>query len=170
MTVSEQTANERKYVVADIEKCTGCGACELVCALEKEKLFDPRCSRIKILRLHQIVNIPVTCRLCKDAPCVIACSRDALKQSEETGVIMVDDDKCNGCSWCIEACDYGAITLHPELKKVRICDLCEGDPKCVKWCPEEALDFTTKDQLAQKARIAVTKKLFKESIEAAGVK
>jgi Fe-S-cluster-containing dehydrogenase component len=93
-----------------------------------------------------------------------------LKQSEETGVIMVDDDKCNGCSWCIEACDYGAITLHPELKKVRICDLCEGDPKCVKWCPEEALDFTTKDQLAQKARIAVTKKLFKESMEAAGVK
>ena len=97
MAVSEQTANERKYVVADIEKCTGCGACELVCALEKEKLFDPRCSRIKVLRLHQIVNIPVTCRLCKDAPCVIACSRDALKQSEETGVIMVHRDVSLRC-------------------------------------------------------------------------
>jgi carbon-monoxide dehydrogenase iron sulfur subunit len=161
MAVSEQTANERKYVVADIEKCTGCGACELVCALEKEKLFDPRCSRIKILRLHQIVNIPVTCRLCKDAPCVIACSRDALKQSEETGVIMVDNDKCDGCSWCIEACPFGAMMMHPEKKVVSTCDTCKdlGEPQCVKWCPEEALDFVTADVLAQKSRQTAVKKL-----------
>jgi Fe-S-cluster-containing dehydrogenase component len=83
---------------------------------------------------------------------------------------MVDDEKCDGCSWCIEACDYGAILLHPEKKVVRICDLCDGDPKCVKWCPEEGLDFTTKDILAQKARITVTKKLFKEAMAAAGIK
>jgi Fe-S-cluster-containing hydrogenase component 2 len=51
-----------------------------------------------------------------------------------------------------------------------MCDLGDGDPKCVKWCPEEALDFVTKETLAQKARITVTKKLFKESMEAAGIK
>jgi carbon-monoxide dehydrogenase iron sulfur subunit len=163
MAVSEQTANERKYVVADIEKCTGCGACELVCALEKEKLFDPRCSRIKILRLHQIVNIPVTCRLCKDAPCVIACSRDALKQSEETGVIMVDDDKCDNCGWCIETCPYGAIMLHPEKKVVMMCDLCGGRPQCVEWCPEGALELLTQEELDKKVRKVAVNKLIPET-------
>ena len=82
MVVSEQAAaTERKFVAADFDKCNGCGVCELVCALEREKVFDPRCSRIKVLRLHQLINMPVVCRLCEDAPCVPACPRDALKQS-----------------------------------------------------------------------------------------
>jgi len=159
-----------KMVSCDPDKCTGCTVCEYICSLTKENSFSSQKSRIRTMRLHPLINISIACRLCSPAPCVTACPREALTQSEQTGVIMVDDDKCDGCSWCIEACDYGAITLHPELKKGRICDLCEGDPKCVKWCPEEALDFTTKDILAQKARIAVTKKLFKESLEAAGIK
>jgi Fe-S-cluster-containing hydrogenase component 2 len=80
---------------------------------------------------------------------------------------MVDEDKCDGCGWCIEACDYGAIMIHPEKKVVFVCDLCknEGEPQCVKLCPEEALDWVTSDVLAQKARIAATKKLFREAMK-----
>jgi Fe-S-cluster-containing dehydrogenase component len=159
-----------KLVDCDPDKCTGCTVCEYICSLTKEDAFNAHKSRIRTTRLHPLINIAITCRLCSPAPCVTACPRDALTQSEETGVIMVDDDKCDGCSWCIEACDYGAITLHPEKKVVRICDLCDGDPECVKWCPEEALDFVTRDLMAQKARITVTKKLFKEAMEAAGIK
>ncbi|MFQ6073876.1 MAG: 4Fe-4S dicluster domain-containing protein [Candidatus Bathyarchaeia archaeon] len=159
-----------KLVECDPDKCTGCTVCEYICSLTKEDAFNAHKSRIRTTRLHPLINISITCRLCSPAPCVTACPRDALTQSEETGVIMVDDDKCDGCSWCIEACDYGAITLHPEKKVVRICDLCDGDPECVKWCPEEALDFVTRDLMAQKARITVTKKLFKEAMEAAGIK
>ena len=108
----------------------------------------------------------LACRFCEDAPCVAACPRDALEQSQETGIIMVDEEKCNGCGWCIEACDYGAIQLHPETRVVFSCDLCDGEPKCVEWCPEEALDFTTKDILSQKARVAIVKKLFQEALKA----
>jgi len=113
--------------------------------------------------------LAVTCRLCEDPPCVAACPRDALTQSEETGLIAVDEDKCNGCGWCIEACDYGAIMLHPEDKVVFVCDLCkeQGEPQCVKWCPEEALELVTSDVLAQKARITAVKKLFQEAIKEA---
>jgi len=107
----------------------------------------------------------ITCRLCENAPCVAACPRDALTQSEENGIILVDEDKCNGCGWCIEACDYGAIMLHPDRKVVFVCDLCDGNPKCVEWCPEEALDFVTADVLAQKARITAVKKLFQEALK-----
>jgi len=94
-----------------------------------------------------------------------------LTQSEETGVILVEDDLCNGCGWCFEACDFGAITLDPEKKVVRICDLCidrEDGPMCVEWCPEEALELTTKDILSQKARIDSIQRLIKAAAEAAG--
>ena len=163
MADAKKTTSERRFVVPDVDKCTGCGACELVCALEKEKLFDPRCSRIKVLRLYQLMNMPVLCRLCEDAPCVVACSRDALKQSEETGVIIVDDDKCNGCSWCIEACPHGAITVHPEKKVVMMCDLCGDRPQCVEWCPEGALELLTQEEYDKKARKAAVNKLIPES-------
>lgn len=57
--------------------------------------------------------------------------------------------------------------LHPEDKVVYICDLCkkEGEPQCVKWCPEEAIETVTSDVLAQKARITAVKKLFQEAVE-----
>lgn len=159
--------HERKFVSADPDKCVGCQVCEYVCSVTKNKAFNPLKSSIRVVRINQLINLSVTCRLCENPPCVRACPRDALTQSEETGVIMVDTDKCNGCGWCIEACDYGAIMLHPEKKIVFVCDLCKekGEPQCVKWCPEEALDFVTSDVLAQKARITAVKKLFQEAIK-----
>ena len=66
---------------------------------------------------------------------------------------------------CVEACDYGAIQLHPETRKVFSCDLCDGEPSCEEWCPEEALDYTTKDIVSQKARITAVKKLFQEALK-----
>jgi carbon-monoxide dehydrogenase iron sulfur subunit len=134
--------------------------------MEHEKTFNPTKSRIRVVRLNPFVNLAVACRLCADAPCVAACPRDALSQSEERGTILVDEEKCNGCGWCIEACDYGAIKLHPERKVAYVCDLCDGEPKCVEWCPEEALDFATKEILSQKARIIAVKKLFQEALKA----
>jgi Fe-S-cluster-containing dehydrogenase component len=89
-----------------------------------------------------------------------------LSQSEETGIIIVDEEICNGCAWCIEACDYGSIQLHPESRVTFVCDLCDGEPKCVEWCPEEALDFVTKEVLAQKSRISTVKKLFQNYLTA----
>ncbi|MEM2111425.1 MAG: 4Fe-4S dicluster domain-containing protein [Candidatus Bathyarchaeia archaeon] len=155
--------HSRKFISADPDKCVGCCVCEYACSFEKEKVFNPTKSRIRVVRLDTIINMSLACRLCEDAPCVAACPRDALSQSEENGTIKVDEDKCNGCGWCIEACDYGAIMLHPDKKVVFVCDLCNGNPKCIEWCPEEALDFVSKDVLAQKARISAVKKLFQEA-------
>ncbi len=157
--------HKRKFVSSDPEKCVGCCVCEYACSFEKEKAFNPVKSRIRSVRLTPLINMALTCRLCEEAPCVAACPRDALSQSKETGVIIVDEDKCNGCGWCIEACDYGAIMIHPDKRVVFVCDLCNGNPKCVEWCPEEALDFVTADVLAQKARISAVKKLFQEALQ-----
>jgi indolepyruvate ferredoxin oxidoreductase alpha subunit len=56
----------------------------------------------------------------------------------------VDVDKCKGCGWCIEACQYGALTLHPVTHKPLICDTCGGAPKCIPTCPESALSLKGK--------------------------
>lgn len=152
----------RRFIASDPDKCVGCSICEYICAMEKEKAFNPLKSRIRVVRLHLIANLAVACRLCEDAPCIAACPRKALEQASN-GVILVDEDKCNGCGWCIEACEFGSITLHPEKKVVMTCDLCDGKPKCIEWCPEEALDLLTRDELAKKARVAAVRKLFKEA-------
>lgn len=163
---------KHEFVTVVPDKCVGCRICEYLCSLEKDKVFNPTRSRIRVVRIYPTTNASLTCRLCEDAPCVIACPRKALTQSEETGVILIDDDLCNGCGWCFEACDFGAITLDPETKVVRICDLCsdrEEGPVCVEWCPEEALELTTKDILSQKARIDSIQRLIKAAAaEAAG--
>lgn len=160
-----------EFIACDPDKCVGCRICEYVCSFEKSKVFNPLRSRIRVIRIYPNINLSVACRMCEDAPCVKACPRDALTQSKETGIIMVDEEACNGCGWCIEACDFGALTLDPDKKIVMVCDLCSSrpdkEPQCVKWCPEEALSLTNRDILAQKARLDITQKLFKAALEEA---
>ena len=67
--------------------------------------------------------------------------RDALAWDEAAGVVRVDAGKCNGCGLCLEACPEGAIFPDPVTGMVNICDLCDGDPECVKWCTEKALQY-----------------------------
>jgi carbon-monoxide dehydrogenase iron sulfur subunit len=135
----------------------------------KEKTYNPTKSRIRAIRLGPLVNIAITCRHCEDPACVTACPKEALSQEEKTGIIMVDEEKCNGCSWCIEACPFGAMMLHPTKKVVSTCDNCKdlGEPQCVKWCPEEALEFLTADVLAQKSRQTAVKNLVNATEKAA---
>jgi TPP-dependent indolepyruvate ferredoxin oxidoreductase alpha subunit len=130
-----------QHIECNTEKCVGCDICEYACSFEKEGVFNPLKSRIRSVRMNVINNSAITCKACVNAPCVAACPEDALTQSLQTGVVTVDQSKCKGCDWCIEACKYGALTLHPQTKKPQICDTCGGEPKCVTACPESALSF-----------------------------
>ena len=131
-------------VNCDPQKCVGCVVCEYACSAEKENVFNPLKSRIRAIRLDPLSNAAITCKACKEASCVAACPEKALTQSTETGIVSVNEDKCNGCGWCIEACEYGAITLHPNKQKVIVCDMCNGEPECVQSCPEGALNLLGK--------------------------
>ncbi len=161
-------AQDRKFVSTDPEKCTGCLICEYVCSMTNEKTFNPIKSRIRVIRLGPLKNMAVTCRHCEDAPCVAACPKDALHQ-EEDGTITVNEQACNGCTWCVAACKFGAIMIHPEKKVVFICNSCKDQPdgpQCVEWCPEEALTFVTAQQLSQKSKISAVRNLFQKEKEA----
>jgi Fe-S-cluster-containing dehydrogenase component len=134
--------------------------------LTNEKTFNPTKSRIRALRLGPIKNLAVACRHCEDPACVNACPRGALSQEEETGIIIVNENICKGCAWCISACQVGAMMIHPDKKVVFTCNSCKEEtdgPQCVIWCPEEALTFATAQQLAQKYRIATKNNKLQEA-------
>ena len=79
------------------------------------------------------------CRLCDEKPCIKACPSGALTYNGMW--IVVDEKRCVLCKSCANACPYGAIFFHNDLKRPLICDLCNGDPECVKMCPMKALEF-----------------------------
>ena len=140
----------RKFVSVDPSKCTGCGICEYACTLEKgETIWNPIRSRIRVVRMTPLFNFALACRFCEDAKCVKACPEKALSQSEKTGIIMLKEKQCKGCDWCVQACDHGGITIHTDSGRAMTCDLCGGEPKCVEFCPEEALEMVATDEEAE---------------------
>ena len=153
-------SGSRKFIAVDPGKCTGCGICEWACALEKsETVLNTLTSRIRVLRLNCLLNVAIACRFCKDAPCVKACPEKAIVQSGANGVLIIDEHKCKGCDWCIQACQYGGLALHPEKILAIACDLCGGEPKCVEFCPEEALELVSDDSDAERKWTAALEKL-----------
>ncbi|MGB9135639.1 MAG: 4Fe-4S dicluster domain-containing protein, partial [Candidatus Bathyarchaeia archaeon] len=147
-----------RYLSVNPEKCVGCSICEFACSLEKENVLNPLKSRIRIIRGPPFIQLATTCRQCEDTPCIRACPKEAFYQSKETGAILVDDEKCDGCKWCLEACEYGAVTYDQDANTVKVCDLCEGKPKCKEMCPEEAIDFVSQESDIIKTWVAASKK------------
>ena len=94
-----------QFIIVDPNLCTGCETCETICSFVHDGEFNPINTRIHRVRIEPIFNIALACQKCEDSPCVRSCPEKALEQNPETGSIIVDEDKCNGCGFCIRACD-----------------------------------------------------------------
>jgi Fe-S-cluster-containing hydrogenase component 2 len=117
-------------------KCSGCRRCEIACTLFHEGRIWPEASRVRVFMLIPGVEIPHLCAQCHDYPCVSSCPEAALSISDETSAVVVDREACTACGLCIAACPGTIPHIHPRDKYVLICDLCAGDPQCVKVCTE----------------------------------
>ena len=158
-----------------VEKCIGCGKCAEACKEEnnvpKEPFFfrtwveryvikkngevsvqsiDSRIEQSKeIFDEKEIMRsffVPKLCNQCENPPCVQVCPVGATFKTED-GVILVDENRCIGCRYCIQACPYGARYLHPEKEVADKCTFCYHRitkgmlPACVEVCPTQARIF-----------------------------
>lgn len=130
------SSQEPIWIVRDYLKCSGCRKCEIACSLSHEARIWPEASRIRVFMLVPGVEVPHFCTQCEDYPCVEACQLDALSISEKTEAVLVNKEKCTGCGLCIDACPGRIPHIHPTENYVLICDLCMGEPQCVKVCQE----------------------------------
>lgn len=141
-----------KVVVVDPILCGGCGYCEVVCSFFNQGTCNQTKSAIRISRIEPGIDMVSVCHQCQDPPCAKVCPVDAFYRSEKTGALLINDEKCFGCGDCIPACPFGEIVL-PEGYKIPVkCDLCNGDPKCVKYCFKGAIKYMDDEQVARERR------------------
>ena len=135
--------NAYRTIAVREEKCDGCGRCVEACAEFHTGTRNPLHSRIKIAPApEKDVFALALCRQCGEPHCVSNCPARALTKDKETGSVRWDEERCVGCQLCTLACAYAGITYNSLTSSVMKCDLCSGDPACVKACPLDALQFT----------------------------
>lgn len=167
-----------QFIMVDPELCTGCETCESICSFVHTGEFNPINSRIHRVRVEPVFNVALACQKCEDAPCIRSCPEKALEKDEETGNIVLIEDKCNGCGFCIRACDFGVISLDLGNQKALVCDLCENmkedfidpevgerEPQCIALCPKEAISLKNVEQIGEETRMQAVRRLFEEQIK-----
>ncbi|HEX4063617.1 MAG TPA: 4Fe-4S dicluster domain-containing protein [Streptosporangiaceae bacterium] len=96
------------------------------------------------------------CKHCTEAACLDVCPTGALMRTE-FGTVVVQDDVCNGCGYCVPACPFGVIARRETDGGAHKCTLCYdrlGDgltPACAKACPTESIQFGPVDELRERA-------------------
>jgi carbon-monoxide dehydrogenase iron sulfur subunit len=48
--------------------------------------------------------------------------------------VILDEEACDGCGACVDACPYQAVQVDEERGMALKCDLCNGDPQCISVC------------------------------------
>ena len=96
------------------------------------------------------------CKHCTESACLDVCPTGALFRTE-FGTVVVQDDVCNGCGYCIPACPYGVIDQREGDGRAWKCTLCYDligtglEPACAKACPTDSIQFGPLDELRERA-------------------
>jgi formate dehydrogenase iron-sulfur subunit len=96
------------------------------------------------------------CKHCTHAACLDVCPTGALFRTE-FGTVVVQEDVCNGCGYCVSACPFGVIGQKPDDGRVGKCTMCydrlknDEVPACAKACPTESIQFGPLEELRARA-------------------
>ena len=181
---------ERVGFFTDTSVCIGCKACEIACKewnlVPEDELewtgesydntsalganswrhvaFIEQEKPIRVddgaIGLRWLMSSDV-CKHCTHAACLDVCPTGALFRTE-FGTVVVQEDVCNGCGYCVPACPFGVLdrrelpTSDPD-GRVWKCTLCYDrlkgghEPACAKACPTDSIQFGPLDALRARA-------------------
>ncbi|MCK7622519.1 4Fe-4S dicluster domain-containing protein [Streptomyces sp. RS10V-4] len=100
------------------------------------------------------------CKHCTHAACLDVCPTGSLFRTE-FGTVVVQEDICNGCGYCVPACPYGVIDQRRGDGRAWKCTLCYdrlgagAEPACAKACPTDSIQFGALDDLRERAAVRV---------------
>ena len=125
-------------ITLDLANCSGCCRCEVNCSFFHSGKIGRSGARIKVVKIEQIgIDYPLVCQQCSERYCT-KCPENAI-QIGSLGQVITSPTLCTACGTCEILCPIGAIELQEEIPLV--CDLCGGDPRCVKACTLEAICY-----------------------------
>jgi formate dehydrogenase iron-sulfur subunit len=96
------------------------------------------------------------CKHCTDAACLDVCPTGALFRTEY-GTVVVQEDVCNGCGYCVPACPFGVLDQREGDGRVWKCTLCydrlkdDREPACAQACPTNSIQFGELEELHARA-------------------
>ncbi|HEY2320736.1 MAG TPA: 4Fe-4S dicluster domain-containing protein, partial [Solirubrobacteraceae bacterium] len=102
------------------------------------------------------------CKHCTEAACLDVCPTGSLFRTE-FGTVVVQEDICNGCGYCVPACPYGVIDQRKEDGRVWKCTLCydrlkdDKTPACAQACPTHSIQFGELEDLRDRAEQRLAK-------------
>lgn len=180
--MTEQT-RDRVGFFTDTTLCIGCKACEVACKEWNElpadgytytgKSYD-NTTELNGTTWRHVAFVeqfdgrsPSTdggrwlmesdvCKHCTHAACLDVCPTGALIRTE-FGTVVLQEDVCNGCGYCVSACPFGVIGQKPHDGRMGKCTMCydrlknDEVPACAKACPTESIQFGNLDDLREKA-------------------
>jgi len=164
-------------MLLDLSLCIGCRACQVACKewndLPSElttqtgtyqnpaHLSGDTWKQVKFIESEKSTpqgTMPAwlfysdSCKHCKEAPCLDACPTGAIFRTED-GMVLINDDVCNGNKHCVAACPFGVVEIGSKNRTAAKCTFCyervghDLEPACAKVCPTDCIQFGERDEL-----------------------
>lgn len=141
----------QKGFVFNPNRCLGCRACQMACAVNHglpPGVFLRRIEDIELTRGNQVLKyyLSSSCNHCTNPECFRVCPQLAFRKRRD-GIVVQDPGKCTGCGNCTRSCPFRAPVINPVSGKTVKCDLCFGriedneKPFCIAACPVNALQL-----------------------------
>ncbi|WP_369406188.1 sulfate reduction electron transfer complex DsrMKJOP subunit DsrO [Pollutimonas nitritireducens] len=137
---------KRYGMLVDLRKCIGCQACTVSCSIENQAPIGQFRTTVLQYEVNMpdqsqaaMLSLPRLCNHCDTPPCVPVCPVQATFQRED-GIVLVDNERCVGCGYCVQACPYDARFINHETQTADKCTFCEHRlevgllPACVESC------------------------------------
>ncbi len=161
-------AQKKHYAfVIDLSRCIDCRACLVACSVENNVPLNHTRIWVQDQGVQGVYPnlrrsfVPYNCMHCENPPCVEVCVSGATYKDPENGLVLVDQEACIGCGFCVSACPYGARYINERRGVVDKCNGCLQrlevglQPACVATCVGNSRLFGDLNDPASEAALAL---------------